>query len=359
VTRDVFPLPVAIDQIDAPWLTAALARGCPGAEVRAVRVLGVNRGTCTKVSLELDLNPAARTAGIPERVMLKGGFEPHSRDMGYMHEVEVRGYRDVFPHVPLPTPECYFADYDAERAQGVVIMEDLTLRGVSFCDPLATRTYEQLQARISALARFHAPTWGSPELESGGRWAWANSWFEMLKPTFAVQLQPGPWARYMAMPRAAAVSVRFHSLDWMREAVEQMCRLAGRLPHSVVHGDTHPGNTYLDEAGEPGFFDPVVHRAPGLAEVTYHMVAAMDVPDRRRWEGALIRRYLDELEGQGVAAPGFDEAMAQYACFLPCSYLIWVTNETFMQTEAVNTAYTARFGAAMLDHDSLGRLRQV
>jgi hypothetical protein len=359
MTRDVFPLPVSIDEIDGPWLTAALGRRYAGAEVGRVDVVDVNNGTCTKIKLRLALNAAGRAAGIPERVVLKGGFEPHSRDMGHMHEVEARAYRDILPIITLPTPECYFADYDPERAQGIVIMEDLTLRGVTFCNPLRTQTYDQLRDRISVLARFHAPTWGTQALEAGGRWAWVKSLFEQLKPTFAFHLQPEPWARYMTMPRAAAVSVRYQSLDWMKRAVEQMCRLAERLPHSVLHGDTHPGNTYLDRSGAPGFFDPVSHRGPGVAEVVYNMIAALDVPDRRRWEGPLIQHYLDELKGQGVAAPGFDETMTHVAAFLPCGYLIWVTNETFMQSEAVNTAYTSRFSAAMLDHDSLGVLERL
>ena len=69
--------------------------------------------------------------------------------------------------------------------------------------------------------------------------------------------------------------------------------------------------------------------------------------------------YLDELERHGVEAPKFDDAMRQYASFLPFGYLIWLSNETFMQTEAVNTTYTSRFSAAMLDHDTDSLLAMI
>lgn len=36
---------------------------------------------------------------------------------------------------------------------------------------------------------------------------------------------------------------------------------------------------------------------------------------------------------------------------------IFFVNETRFQTEAVNTAYTARFGAAALDHDTVALTR--
>lgn len=357
--RNVFPLPVTIEEIDREWITAALGSRFPEVEARKVEIVDVINGTCTKIRLRLDLNEAGKCAGIPETVILKGGFEPHSRDMMFMHADEVRAYRDVMPSLGLPVPACYFADYDPDRPQGIVIMEDLTTRGVTFCNPLIPQSHEQLRKRLSVFAAFHAKTWASDELSPGGRWSWTQDVFEGLKTGWASHLQAEAWERYMLLPRSAAVSARFQSLDWTLEALERMSMLSSQLPHCVVHGDTHPGNTYIDVDGTPGFFDPLPHRGPGIGEVTYHMVAALDTGDRKRWEGALIRHYLDELERHGVEAPAFDEAMRQYGSFLPFGYLIWVSNETFMQSESVNTAYTSRFCAAMLDHDTKSLLQKI
>jgi hypothetical protein len=96
-----------------------------------------------------------------------------------------------------------------------------------------------------------------------------------------------------------------------------------------------------------------------MAEIAYHVCGALDTADRRRWEGSLVQHYLDELVRCGVKPPGFDDAMRQFGVFLAQGYLIFMVNETFFQPEAINTAYTARFSTAMIDHDTMGLLKAI
>jgi hypothetical protein len=357
--RPVFPLPLAIEEIDRDWLTAALRAKAPGVTVLGFEVVDVRRGTCTKVRLRLEMDAAGRAAGIPETVILKAGFEPHSRDMHFMHETEVRGYRDLFPVVPLPTPACYFADYDAERRQGVIIMEDLVARGVAFCNPLRPQSFDEVARRLTLLARFHAKTWNSPDLAPGGRWDWVAELMASTRAYADPYLQPQTWGRFIASPRGAAASVRFHDPAWMTHALDRLAVLATRRPSAIQHGDTHLGNLYVDCDGTPGFFDSLPHRGPAAGEVSYHLACALDPADRRRWEGALVAGYLDELARSGVAAPAFDEMMADYAACLARAYFIFVINDSVFQAEAINTAYVARISTAMLDHDTIGRLQAI
>lgn len=350
------PLPVTIEEITPGWLTAALRTRAPDVTVRGLEVVDVNHSTTTKVRLRLDLDEAARRAGVPELVILKGGFEPHSRnvEMTNMHEKEVRGYRDVFPVLPLPTPACYFADYDPERRQGIIVMEDLVARGVTFCHASRPQSHEQVARRLSALARFHAGTWGGPDVQPGGRWAYLDDFLVSMQPFFDHNIAPQTWSRFCAAPRGAAASVRFHDRDWMKDAFDRMVRYSQTLPACVLHGDIHLGNLYIDRDGSPGFFDTLASRGPGMLEVSYHVSAALDAADRRRSEGALVQHYLDELRRSGVEPPTFDEAMRQYAILLPYGFFIWMTTESHYQAEAVNTANAARVSAAMLDHDTQG-----
>ncbi len=350
------PLPVAIGEISLEWLSGALRRRVPGLDLRDFEILDVNHGTCTKIRLRLGLDEAGRRAGIPERLMLKGGFEPHSRQMHYMHAFEVRAYRDVFPVLKLPSPACYFADYDPERKQGIVIMEDLTARGVRFCDPLKPSNHDEVSRRLVELARYHAKTWGSPELEPGGKWGWLGVCIPETGGHMRQFFTPGVWQRFVDLPRGRAASIYFHDLDWIREAFDRLSRLASRLPHALIHGDTHPGNLYIEPDGTPGFFDSLPHRWPAIAEVCYHITSALDPLDRRQWEKDLVRLYLDELTRCSVAAPALDEAMKQYAAFLAFGFCIFLVNDPAFQPESINTACTARFSAAMIDHDTIGTL---
>jgi hypothetical protein len=319
------------------------------------------RGTTTKIRLRADLDEAGRKAGIPELLILKGGFEAHSRHVGMnqMFRREVRAYRDVFPEIPLPTPACYFADYDADRQQGVVIMEDLMQRGVTFCNALRPQTHEQVARRLTALARFHAKSWNSSELAPGGKWGDLVDFFDTMRSFFDHYATPEVWKTFVESPRGAACSVRFHDPKWLVESWDKLTAYSHRQTRCILHGDIHLGNLYIDPDGSPGFFDSIISTGPGMLEVSYHVSAALDVSDRPGSEGALVQHYLDELTRNGVKAPTFAEAMEQYVIFFLYGYFIWMTTESNRQTEPVNTANVARMRAAMLDHDFIAAIAAV
>lgn len=346
-----FPLPIATEEITPEWLTAALRVRAPGVTVRGVETIDAVHGTTTKIRLRLDLDEAGKAAGIPRVVILKGGFEPHSRAVGMdqMFEREARAYRDVFPAMPLPTPTCYFADYDDERKQGIVIMEDLKAAGVEFCTVLRPQTHDEVARRLTVLARFHAKSWDSPELAPGGRWGDLFEFFGIMQPFFEHYAEPGNWSRFVAAPRGAASSVRFHDRDWLIRAWKAMTDFARSLPQCVIHGDVHLGNLYIYPDGTPGFFDSLASTAPGMLEVAYHISGSLDSADRKRWEGSLIQIYLDELARNGVAVPSFDEALRQYTVLLLYGHFIFMTNEIERQAEPLNCAVVSRASAAMID----------
>lgn len=351
------PLPLAIDEISYEWLVRALRTRAPHAGLDDFAITRVENGTCTKIRMTLELDEAGRRAGIARKVILKGGFEPHSRAMRDMHLAEIRGYRDVLPALKLPSPACYFAEFDHARAQGIVIMEDLTARDVTLCHPLQPHAPEQVSRRLIELARFHARSWDSVELRPGGRWNILSTTLE--GGHLQRLLEPETWRRYLDKPRGRASSVRFHDPRWMAEALDRLAVLAARLPQCVVHGDTHLGNLYIEQDGTPGFFDSLPHRWAPFGEVAYHIGCALDQIDRRDHERELIGVYVDELRRCGVSPPTFDQAMQYYSAFLAFGFCIFMVNEAHWQPEAVNTAYTARFSAAMIDNDTVGALEEI
>ena len=354
-----FALPTEIEGITADWLEAALSAYAPGVRVRGFEMVDFINTTCTKIRIRLDLDNNRADAPIGQTVILKGGFEPHSRKMSGMHRNETLSYATLMPQLGLNVPVPYFAGWDEDAQQGIVIMEDLVASGAQFCSPLAPHSFEHTEKRLRALARFHAQTWDSPEIHPGGRWDWLADTPASWNLYFGEYLRDEVWNHYVTSPRGAAVSTEFHDSAWMQDALDAMAVLAKSLPYCATHGDTHIGNQYVDARGEPGFFDCVACKSPGIMEVSYHLACALDLATRRRYEGALIQSWLDELTRCGVDAPGFDEAMHQYACFLAYGYAVFIINEAIFQSEANNTAYAARFSQAMLDHDTKGRLAAI
>lgn len=350
-----FPLPIDFAEITPEWLTAALRIRQPGVTVRGVEIVDMVRGTTTKIRLRLDLDEAGRAAGLPEIMILKGGFEAHSRAVGMdqMFEREARAYRDVFPVMHLPHPECYFADFDAERKQGIILMEDLHARGVTFCTVLKPQTHDEIARRLRVLARFHAQSWASTDLAPGGRWGDLFEFFGIMQPFFEHYMEPANWDRFVAAPRGASSSVRFHDAEWVKRAWRKMTDYSRSLPQCVLHGDIHLGNLYVYPDGSPGFFDSLASTGPGMLEVSYHISGSLDMADRKRWEGSLVQIYIDELARSGAPAPSFDEAMRQYKLLLLYGHFIFFTNEVERQNELLNCAFVSRTSAALVDHDYL------
>jgi hypothetical protein len=350
-------LPLRPAEITAAWLTEALRARHPGVTVTRAEIRDVISGTSTKFRVAVEYAPEGGAASLPSSLIVKGGFEDHSPWMAGMYADEVKFYRDIRPHIAMNTPACYFAGSDPSSHQSIVILEDLKLRDVTFQNPLVPSTYEQLARRLDAMALYHAQTWNSGEFAAGGRLAHITTRYQGYGKYFHERyLEPERWAHFMRSPRGAAVSVRLHDRDWMRGALDKLEQYHKQFPPCIIHGDTHLGNLYLEKDGTPGFLDAQICRAPWQMEVNYHLIVACDIADRRLWEPALIARYLEALKRHGVDAPCFEAAWEAYRRETAYGYFIFVINENFFQTESVNTAEAARFGAAALDHGTIGLL---
>jgi hypothetical protein len=337
-----FPLPLQPDQVTAEWLSHAL-----GAAVDRAEIVDVILGTSTKIRVRL-----GGEATLPETLIVKGGFEAHSPALKEMYANEAAFYRDVQPALGLRSPRCWFASSDPDSHQSIVIMEDLVAAGVTFLHPQRPQGFEAVARRLRNLARFHAATWNDPGFQPGGRWSWAGSRFSDWSLAYQRRyLVPDVWQRYVESPRGAAVSIRLHDRDWMERALLELGRIEQAGPICLIHGDTHLGNLYVERDGTPGFLDAQVSRASPFIEVPYHIICALDLADRPRWEQALLTIYLEALAHNGIAPPDWDQSWRLYRQHIAYGFFIFLINETRFQTEAINTAYAARFGAAMLDHD--------
>lgn len=346
------PLPTRVEGVGAGWLTAALATRYSDITVTRAEVRDILSGTSTKIRVALEYDAAGRAAHLPATLIIKGGFEEHSPRMGPMYATEVRFYRDVQPHVTLNAPRCYFAGSDPASYQSIVILEDLVARDVRFCHAQIPQGFAAVARRLAALARLHADSWNDPGFAEGGRWRWVDSRFEHWSLSYAdCYLEPEVWDHYMRLPRGAAVSVQLHDRERMGMALRRLGELEHEGPVCLIHGDTHLGNLYVDADGEPGFLDAQVARSCWATEIAYHVCCALDLADRRRWEEALLAGYLEALASHGVAAPNFAEAWTAYRRAIAYGLFIFLINESRFQTEAINTAYAARFGAAAIDHD--------
>ena len=89
---------------------------------------------------------------------------------------------------------------------------------------------------------------------------------------------------------------------------DELQRLWHEGPHTVIHGDTHIGNLFLDE-GRVGFLDwGIINVNTPMRDISYLLTMAMSIDDRRAHERDLLRFYLDLRRAAGVTEITFDEA---------------------------------------------------
>lgn len=346
-------LPTRVEDIDPATVTALVQAGGVHARALSLDVMEVMWGTATKVRLQIAWDEPGRAAGLPERLILKGGFAEHGEAMSAIYAIEARFYDTFQPVLGVNSPRCLGVLDDAARHQHLVLLEDLDTRAVRFHRVLDPVPPERVRAFLDLLACLHGRTW---ELrDDPARYAGLHRWQAL--PTDAMgeyargQLVPETWSRFMRLPRALAVSRLFHDSGRMEAALRRIDAFTAGQPRCLVHGDFHLGNLYDDADGAPAALDWQSYCVGHWShDVTYFMVSALDMAVRRRGERDLLAFYLDRLADNGGSPPSLEEAMAAYRLQLADGLFYWMVNPPEWQAEENNCAVAPRFADAALDH---------
>ncbi|WP_214402389.1 phosphotransferase [Pseudonocardia lacus] len=342
------------DEVTAGWLSAALRTRHPRAVVGRAEPVQLIDGTATKVLLRLAYDPHGPRAGLPDRMCVKGGFGAYREYLGGMglYSGEVRFYNEIAPLYELTCPTSYFGLTQTDPVQGIVALEDLGARGATFARATRPLGVELARAGLDALAALHGQSWQDDRPRQLGVDLLLPTATEPILRDFLTALP-----ERFAAPRGFAAPVVLHDPDRLRAAFTTYRAEAQRAAACVVHGDAHIGNAYVEPDGRVGFLDwQTVAIGPWVHDVNYFLVSALDVPDRRAHERDLLGHYLKALATFGVSAPGPDEAWSGYRQATVHGFLSWLCNLDRWQPAEVNTATYARFGMAMVDHDTYAAL---
>lgn len=342
-------VPNRADEVTASWLSQALSM--PGAPTRVVGVrhetLVPGAGSKLRVRVQYGENPR----GLPEVMWVKAGWEAHSPAMEAMgvYAREALFYGELAGQMSVRAPRSYFVAQDGGRS--VIVLEDLVERGAELWTCTEPRSADEVAALLASLAQAHARYWQDPQLTglpgvdvlidpTGPTAVWAReSGGARLRQVLA-----GPRGRLM--PSYARAPERIERAFW--RMVETLDRRNGRC---LVHGDPHPGNCFSEPDGGAGLYDwQVITRAPWAFDVSYAVVTALSVEDRRAAQRDLLQGYLKALAALGVdPLPAWDEAWDDFQRYIAHALLIWPTNRTSHQPEENIRALTERLGAAAAD----------
>ena len=312
--------PRQVSAVDASWLTSILANGTRGARVLHVEDRGGSSGTTDRRRLALAWNDAGIEAGLPAHLFVKA-TSPSAKNRAMVAALsmaiqEIRFYGQIRPSLGDIAPRAHYARA-GHGARFVLVLNDLLQEGARPVVSGEDCTLSHARAVIDALARLHAVYWRSPRLATDLAWAapmvgrqgfalLANQ-FRRVRRAFLAEADERNLGRRV---RRMLRLVNDHDLPLYRSWSDG--------PQTLVHGDSHAGNTYALPDGRAGLLDwQVVFSTRGIREISYFVTAALDREVRRAHERELVERYLDRLVASGVAdPPSFEQAWDDYRFFV-------------------------------------------
>lgn len=303
-------------QITKDWLETVLGGG-EDARLLAADCTEGHDGMTVRRRWSLQWNEGGKLSGLPENVFIKvTPDEPYLREtlaLLHMAEHEVRFYNTMQKNVSSISPKPYFgAFYPGGRF--ILLTENLESEGKTPYWLHHHCSIEHAKAVCTALAELHATFWESDRFETDLGW---------VRPR--TQRFGRKWhIRSFETARAAYPDTEFGKnmpdeiraiLDLWSEGYEEVYKYWESLPTTVLHGDSHLGNTYANPDGSAGFFDwQVILRGNGLRDVSYFIGSALSNQDRATNERLIVDHYLTELRNRGIDLNP-DAAWADYCLF--------------------------------------------
>lgn len=299
-------IPDCPEAISTEWLTAALQQVAPGARATEVEIIDAHSGTTGRARLRV----CWEAGDLPEFIFAKlAPTDPIQRTMAVetgMGAREARFYREVAHEVPVRVPRRLWSQWTEDRRAYIMLLEDLADSGCEFPDFHSGADRAAVRSAVEQLARLHAAFWKSPRFDEDLAWIRPPMQGDGAKKLIAAGVDQF----------GAEQPEAFHELaELYMEHGGDLSRLLAAGAPTLLHGDSHLGNLFLDR-GTIGFFDwAVVCRGPGLRDVAYFLSNSVDTELRRAEEEAVIHRYLEVLAGEGAPAPSFAEAWRDYRRF--------------------------------------------
>ena len=209
------------------------------------------------------------------------------------YEIEASFYAELAPGLPVSLPACFYAAYDAEPDEYVVVLEDLAPAQPG--DQLIGLSADEAAAAIAELAALHAAGWGSPELA-------ALPWLNRASPESAAlmtavvtDLFPGFRDRYADQVEPGTFELIAHFVPRAGRYLADSNEL-----RTIVHGDFRADNLLFGPA-RPVVLDwQTASFGTATSDLSYFLGSSLPVPVRQEHEHALVRLYHSILVSRGV-----------------------------------------------------------
>lgn len=404
-------IPLNVSEITPELVTALLQEKHPGTVVESLELTEYARcgdgkaSTADRIGFRLKYREGSNRENLPEWMKMKSIFlNPAfrfglpimlatARTVNFLEKLPLIGrvsgtfvfsvinlYQRYFPHAPeamyrnevnfygklrggtnIEAPACYASAINDHDGQFGILMEDLNLRGAHFPNAVEGVSLGVMRNMIRNLARLHAHYWESPRFKTDLSWL-ATTHEGGMFPVFDAiglnlirdQVAKNPFKQKLLAPLNCSVD-RLWQKNWQSQ------HIIYRQPHTVLHGDTHIGNTYVLPDNTGGLLDfQLMVRGPWCHDLTYLIITGLGVEERRTNERALLRLYIDTLMEHGVKnVPTEAQAWLLYRQTAIWGLVIgWLITPPQNYGEAITSANIGKIVTAMLDLDALASLEE-
>ncbi len=301
------PIPGDLESITSGWLAEAL-----NAPVTGHRVVDAHAGTTGRAVIEMQYGAAT---DLPDRLFVKlpptDELQRAFVTSSGMGRREALFYGKLAAEVPVRVPRGYFSDCDDSGEQYIMLMEHLEDSGCSFQNASNHYSLDYVRSVLDAFAKLHARYWETPRFDDDLGW---------LQPPMQHDIAVGLIGSALDQHAANMPAVFTAMGELYLEETDAVHRLWNFGPHTVIHGDVHDANLFLD-GGEPGFLDwALVGRGPAMRDVGYFLAGTLEAGDR--WAlRELLEYYRERLEFHGARAPSREDLWHQ--CQWHAAY-VWV-----------------------------------
>ena len=348
--RRLRSFPRTIGDLTAESLSAVMRR-----DVGSVTVLDGAAGTSTRARLSLT------GEGVPDSVFVKMSASAVATrmlgELARLGETESRFYKELAPEIGSGVPRAYGSEWDPLTGRYVIVLEDMTTTPCEFPDTLNPLDNDRMALLVQTLAHLHGTFWDRLPKTSGGTGQFGWLWPPSSDPS--VPLTPH-LMRLSARRLAERTSIPVEGGSFIWENFRLTTHLIDEGPHTVLHGDSHPGNTYFRD-GRAGLLDwQVVRRGHPARDLTYTLVLGMATEDRRANERELLDVYRHALVAAGGPRLDPDELWTRYRRAVAYAYVSPLITAGLggMQTEEISLEGLRRAVAALADLETVKALQE-
>ncbi len=282
-------LPRTVEAIDAALLSKVM-----GSTVRSVIVVDSDAGTSSRARLALTGDD------VPETVFVKITAQTAATrlmgELGRLGDTEVRFYSQLAPELN-GVPKAYGTSFDSWTGRYLLVLEDLPADSCEFPDTLHPPSIDQASLIVELLAALHATFWDRLPRDGRGPLRW------LYTPSGDVtSLLTGSLMNTSIKRLSERRTIPVENGRFIADNYRAVAAVIDTPPHTVMHGDAHPGNVYFRD-GEAGLLDwQAVRRGHPSRELAYTLITSLTPEDRR----AAQRDLLDDYQRALVAAGGPD-----------------------------------------------------